>query len=131
MLMGFIFNCHVKTVALIICFKKFFVQVCNSRSCFQHSVVAGPLALRFKHATPVTKSEVSTGKVKYIYASILKGNEIKPLIIISIHYFHSNSHRTRSSINYKMEYKSKWSYPKQRFGYRVDRPKLKGGASKD
>ena len=31
-----------------------------------------------------------------------------------------------------MEYKSKWSeYPKQQFGYRVDRLKLKGGASKD
>ena len=31
-----------------------------------------------------------------------------------------------------MEYKSKSSYPKQRFGYREDRAKLKGGTwSKD
>ena len=30
-----------------------------------------------------------------------------------------------------MEYKSKWPYPKQQFDYRVDRLKLKGGASKD
>ena len=31
-----------------------------------------------------------------------------------------------------MEHKSKSSYPKQRFGYREDRPKLKGGTwSKD
>ena len=30
-----------------------------------------------------------------------------------------------------MEYKSKWSRPKQLFGYRVDRPELKGRASKD
>ena len=30
-----------------------------------------------------------------------------------------------------MENKSKRSYPKQRFGYHVDRQKLKGGTSKD
>ena len=42
--------------------------------------------------TLATRSEVSTstGKVKCLYASILKGNEIKPLIMISSTDFHSN-----------------------------------------
>ena len=86
--------------------------------------------------TLATRSKANTGKVKYVYASVLKGNEIKPLIIISSHDFHSNSDRIGSSTkiikcHVLMEYKSKWSYPKQRFGYRVDKPKRKGGASKD
>ena len=44
--------------------------------------------------TLATRSEVRTGKVKYVYASILKRNEIEPLIIISSHdfHFHSNNH---------------------------------------
>ena len=74
----FIFNCHAKTVALIICFKKLFVQVCAIPEVVsKRVVVAGPLTLGFQYVTLATRCEVSTGKVKYVYASILKGNEIK------------------------------------------------------
>ena len=50
--------------------------------------------MEFQHVTLATRSEVRTGKVKYVYASILKRNEIEPLIIISSHdfHFHSNNH---------------------------------------
>ena len=88
----FMFNSHVKTVALIICFKNLFVQVPEVVS--KPAVVAGPLTLEFQHVTLATRCEVSTGKVKYVYASILKRNEIEPLIIISSHdfHFHANNH---------------------------------------
>ena len=91
----FNFNCHVKTVALIICFKNLFVQVCAVPEVVSKpAVVVGPLTLEFQHVTLATRSEVCTEKVKYVYASILKRNEIEPLIIISSHDFHlhSNSH---------------------------------------
>ena len=91
----FIFNCHVKTVALIICFKNLFVQVCAVPEVVSKpAVVVGPLTLEFQHVTLATRSEVCTEKVKYVYASILKRNEIEPLIIISSHDFHlhSNNH---------------------------------------
>ena len=91
----FIFNCHVKTAALIICFKNLFVQVwAIPEVVSKPAVVAGPLTLEFQHVTVATRSEVRTGKVKYVYASILKRNEIEPLIIISSHDFHvhSNNH---------------------------------------
>ena len=91
----FIFNCHVKTAALIICFKNLFVQVwAIPEVVSKPAVVAGPLTLEFQHVTVATRSEVRTGKVKYVYASILKRNEIEPLIIISSHdfHFHSNNH---------------------------------------
>ena len=91
----FIFNCHVKTIALMICLKNLFVQVCAIPT---HRSRSRPiLALGFKHVTLATRSEESTGKVKYFYTSIVKGNEINPLIIILSHQFHSNSHRIRSS----------------------------------
>ena len=91
----FIFNCHVKTVALIICFKNLFVQVCAVPEVVsKHAVVAGPLTWEFQHVTLATRCEVSTGKVEYVYASILNRNEIERLIIISSHdfHFHSNNH---------------------------------------
>ena len=91
----FIFNCHVTTVALIICFKNLFVQVwAIPEVVSKPAVVAGPLTLEFQHVTLATRSEVSTGKVKYVYPSILERNEIEPLIIISSHdfHFHSNNH---------------------------------------
>ena len=91
----FIFNCHVKTVALIICFKNLFVQVCAVPEVVSKpAVVVGPLTLEFQHVTLATRSEVCTEKVKYVYASTLKRNEIEPLIIISSHDFHlhSNNH---------------------------------------
>ena len=91
----FIFNCHVKTFALIICFKNLFVQVCAVPEVVSKpAVVVGPLTLEFQHVTLATRSEVCTEKVKYVYASILKRNEIEPLIIISSHDFHlhSNNH---------------------------------------
>ena len=43
------------------------------------------LALGFKDVTLATTFEVSNGKVQYVYASILEGNELEPLIIISSH----------------------------------------------
>ena len=50
----------------------------------------------------------------------------------TIRTFTANNNRIRSSPKIikcyvYMEHKSKSSYPKQRFGYREDRPKLKGG----
>ena len=57
-------------------FKKLFVSgLYNSRSCFQPAVVAGPLTSGFEHVTLATKIKVSTGKVKYVYANILKGSD--------------------------------------------------------
>ena len=90
----FIFNCHVKTVALIIFFKNLFVQVWAIPEVVSKPAVVGPLTLEFQHVTLATRSEVCTEKVKYVYASILKRNEIEPLIIISSHDFHlhSNNH---------------------------------------
>ena len=82
----------------MICLKKLFVQVCAIPD-----IVSIPLqsqlaqALGFKHVTLPTRSKASTGKVKYVFASILKENEIKPLIIISSHDFHPDSDRIGSS----------------------------------
>ncbi|CAH3153056.1 unnamed protein product [Porites lobata] len=49
--------------------------LCNSRSCFQHSVVARPLALRFKHVTLATRSELRNWMIAFKFAQILVTRE--------------------------------------------------------
>ena len=66
---------------------------------------AGPLTWQFEHVTLAIRSEVSTGKVKRTNPNILKGNDIKPLIIISSHDVHSNNHRIRSSTEMNVAFK--------------------------
>ena len=69
-----IFNYRGKTIALMFFSMSFYLELPNLET--------GPVTFGFEHVTLATRSEVSTGKVKYGYPIILKILGKKPLVII-------------------------------------------------
>ena len=91
----FIFNCHVKTVALIICFKKLFVQVWAIPEVgFQTRSRSPPIDIGMSTCDPSYQIRGKNWKGETCLRKYSEKKWNRAFIIISSHdlHFHSNNH---------------------------------------